>query len=136
MPNVGNSGDTWAEYRRLVLAELERLDSAISELAKTDSAHDKNLQTVKADLIDRLQKIKDTIDENNRTMIQHIKKELSEQEERDISDLKNETSALRGQYMKLSSEVKIIKAKAALFGFLSGLGIGIVSIIVKIILGD
>lgn len=130
------SGDTWAEYRRLILAELERLDMSISRLAETNLEHEKELievvSTCKTELIERLQKLKDILEDRYRELIEAVKKELETKEQNDISALKAQTKELENNYHKVSAEVKVIKAKAALFGFLSGLVIAIISLVVKI----
>lgn len=136
MSNTNNlklNGDTWIEYRRLVLAELERLDSAISKLAQANLDQEKDLAEYKTELIERLQKLKETIETHHRELISDIKKELVDQERSDVDDLRIQTKVLQELYNKVSAEVKIIKAKSALFGFLAGFVIALVSLIIKII---
>ena len=137
MSNTGKDmhNDTWAEYRRLVLAELERLNNAVSKLAQVDLDHEKDLHNHKAELIERMQKLKDVIEIANRESIADVKKELIEQGKGDINELRTQTKDLQESYHKVSSEVKIIKAKSAFFGFLAGMIIAIVSLIIKIMWG-
>lgn len=106
--------DTWSEYRRLVLAELERHESIISSIA------------------DRLSALKETTDDRLRKAIEEIRRELSDQEKKDTTSLKSDISGLDAMYRKLSNEVEVIKAKAAFFGFLAGLAIATATLIAKV----
>lgn len=125
--------DTWAEYRRLVLAELERLNDAISKLAKVDFEHEKELNNYRNELIERIQKLKDVIEAASRESISNIRKEIIELEKENMDELRTQTKGLQESYHKVSSEIKVIKAKSALFGFLAGLAIAVASLVIKMV---
>jgi len=129
MPPINRpNDDSWIEYRRLVLAELERLDSAIDKLVNASTIYEKQF-------LEKLQTLKDSLEEHHRNTLSVIKKELENKEKHDIEILQSQTNDLKELYHKVITEVKVIKAKAAFLGFLSGLGIAIIGLIAKIIWG-
>jgi len=139
MASTDKPGDTWAEYRRLVLAELERLDVAVCKLAETNLEHERELvetlSACKTELIERLQTLKEMIEDRHRRIVEDVKAELETKEKHDIDELKTLIKAVEDSYHKASAEIKVIKAKAALFGFLAGLAIAIASLVAKFVWG-
>jgi hypothetical protein len=135
--NKNSTGpESWAEYRRLVLAELERLDTAVSKLTQISLEHEKDLIEItsgtKAEMMDKLQKLKDETIERVRNMISEIKNELSIKESADVLQIETMVQAINDRLNKVQTEIKVLQGKAALLGFGAGLIVAIISIIAQI----
>jgi hypothetical protein len=135
--NKNSTGpESWSEYRRLVLAELERLDTAVSKLTQISLEHEKDLIEItsgtKAEMMDKLQKLKDETIERVRNMISEIKNELSIKESADVLQIETMVQAINDRLNKVQTEIKVLQGKAALLGFGAGLIVAIISIIAQI----
>jgi len=135
--NKNSTGpESWSEYRRLVLAELERLDTAVSQLTQISLEHEKDLIEItsgtKAEMMDKLQKLKDETIERVRNMISEIKNELSIKESADVLQIETMVQAINDRLNKVQTEIKVLQGKAALLGFGAGLIVAIISIIAQI----
>ena len=135
--NKNSTGpESWSEYRRLVLAELERLDTAVSKLTQISLEHEKDLIEItsgtKAEMMDKLQKLKDETDERVRNMISEIKNELTMKESADVLQIETMVQAINDRLNKVQTEIKVLQGKAALLGFGAGLIVAIISIIAQI----
>ena len=135
--NKNSTGpESWSEYRRLVLAELERLDTAVSKLTQISLEHEKDLIEItsgtKAEMMDKLQKIKDETIERVRNMISEIKNELTMKESADVLQIETMVQAINDRLNKVQTEIKVLQGKAALLGFGAGLIVAIISIIAQI----
>lgn len=128
--------ESWSEYRRLVLAELERLDTAVSKLTQISLEHEKDLIEItsgtKAEMMDKLQKLKDETIERVRNMISEIKNELTMKESADVLQIETMVQAINDRLNKVQTEIKVLQGKAALLGFGAGLIVAIISIIAQI----
>ena len=128
--------ESWSEYRRLVLAELERLDTAVSKLTQISLEHEKDLIEItsgtKAEMMDQLQKLKDETIERVRNMISEIKNELTMKESADVLQIETMVQAINDRLNKVQTEIKVLQGKAALLGFGAGLIVAIISIIAQI----
>lgn len=123
--------DNWSEYRRLVLNELERLDQALTRLAETMLIHERGTMSYREEIIDRINKAKDSALESIREMIKATKEELEEKEDQDILRLHDRINAVEGCTNRIHTELKVLKGKAALLGFLAGLIVAVVSLLIK-----
>lgn len=135
--NKNSAGpESWSEYRRLVLAELERLDTAVSKLTQISLEHEKDLIEItsgtKAEMMDKLQKLKDETIERVRNMISEIKNELTMKESADVLQIETMVQAINDRLNKVQTEIKVLQGKAALLGFGAGLIVAIISIIAQI----
>lgn len=135
--NKNSTGpESWSEYRRLVLAELERLDTAVSKLTQISLEHEKDLIEItsgtKAEMMDKLQKLKDETIERVRNMISEIKNELTMKESADVLQIETMVQAINDRLNKVQTEIKVLQGKAALLGFGAGLIVAIISIIAQI----
>lgn len=135
--NKNSTGpESWSEYRRLVLAELERLDTAVSKLTQISLEHEKDLIEItsgtKAEMMDKLQKLKDETIERVRSMISEIKNELTMKESADVLQIETMVQAINDRLNKVQTEIKVLQGKAALLGFGAGLIVAIISIIAQI----
>jgi hypothetical protein len=135
-PTPKNQSDSWAEYRRLVLAELERLDTAVNKLTQVSLDHEKDLiedsNALKNDLLTKIQTHKDETVDKVRAMITDIRSELLKRQQREDSQLENCIGEIDKKLTKVQLEVQVLKGKAALLGFISGLVVAVVSIIAQV----
>ena len=133
------SADNWIEYRRLVLNELERLDAVVTKLATANITNERELieamNSYRAEIIEKQQKIKDEVIDRAHHMNIEIKAELLVQNKSEIIKLQSELKHLEISNNKLWTEVKVIRGKATILGFMAGLLVAIISLIVKIMLG-
>lgn len=134
--NQNRDNDNWSEYRRLVLSELERLDSSLSKLAEAvienERQHLEVVLTHRSDVVDKLQKLKDELNTRHNEVITVMQKQLSEQEINDIRSVKESLEILNKKLNEVQTEVSVLKAKAAFFGFLAGLAIAIITLVIRI----
>lgn len=128
--NKDENTDNWSEYRRLVLNELERLDLAVTKLAEAILVHEKNIMKNKEDLIYRMGDMKDAAIEKIRDMIKHVKDELEDKENEDILRLHERVNAIEEYANRINTEIKVLKGKAAMLGFLAGLIVAIISLVI------
>lgn len=131
------SSDSWAEYRRLVLAELERLDTTVSKLTQVSLDHEKDLiennNAIKTDLLQKIQGLKDETVEKVRKMITEIRSELVKKQERENKELEGFIYEIEKRVQRVQTEIRVLKGKAALLGFIAGLVVAVVSIITQVI---
>lgn len=96
----------WNEYKRLVLAELERLDDSVKDLVKSQENSHK-------EIVDHINKTKESLIEKLAIGIAAVDKKATD----------NET------------ELKVIKAKSVMLAAFAGAVITIVGLIAQIVLG-
>ncbi len=157
-PGASDGPNGWAEYRRLVLAELERLSSAINKVESQETAsHQSTIQIIhdmrelffekiaqssvsvhsvqderRSELEDRVFRIMTELKEKYDNDI----KELKEKYDNDIKELKEkhhkdmlDTKAEQNQH---GNEISALKAKAAVLGAIAGFLVAIISVVVNI----
>lgn len=135
--------DSWSEYRRLVLAELERLDSAVSKLAQASLQHEKDLMEsnnkLNTDLTAKVQLFKEEIVEKMSKAIADAKSSTLKDvigfvEKSDAVDkaLDDHIIVLERKIGNLKTDIQVLKGKAALLGFVSGLTVAVLSVIAQV----
>jgi hypothetical protein len=127
----GSHNDNWSEYRRLVLAELERLDAALTKIAEAILSQERDIMSCKEDLIDRMTKLKETSLDKIRELIEATKDELEKEEKENNQKLSNRVRSVEDRHDVLSTEIKVLKGKAALLGFLAGLTVAVISLVIS-----
>lgn len=131
-----NQSDSWAEYRRLVLAELERLDNAVNKLTQVSLDHEKDLiedsNSLKTDLLGKLQTLKDETVEKVRAMITEIRAEILNRQQREDAQLEGFIAEIEKKVNRVQMEIQILKGKAALLGFVAGLLVAVLSIVAQV----
>lgn len=105
----------WNEYRRLVISELERLDSGLSQLA------DRNDKSA-AQLYETLNGIKETI----LSRINQLQRRLE-------TRVANAANAADQRLKKLEADVLVMKTKAALLGAGSAVVVGFVGYVIQLL---
>lgn len=136
----GVNGDGWTEYRRLVLAELERLsrdlDGIQSQVTATNLSTAQAINAVKDSILDKLataiktadceyQKAIHELEARQNTRFEEFKKNLKKQE-KDIEKTDEKTD-------KTDKTVTGLKAQAVVLGALAGFLVALGSLIVSII---
>jgi len=131
-----NQSDSWAEYRRLVLAELERLDNAVNKLTQVSLDHEKDLiedsNSLRTDLLGKLQTLKDETVEKVRAMITEIRAEILNRQQREDAQLEGFIAEIEKKVNRVQMEIQILKGKAALLGFVAGLLVAVLSIVAQV----
>ena len=74
--------------------------------------------------------MKETAIEKIRDMIKHVKDELEDKENQDILRLHERVNGVEEYANRINTEIKVLKGKAAMLGFLAGLIVAIISLIV------
>ena len=128
--------DSWSEYRRLVLAELERLDSAVSRLAQASLQHEKDLMEsnnkLSTELTAKVQQVKEEIVEKMSKTIADAKSSIVAKSEMVDKSFEDHIQALERKIGSLKTEIQVLKGKAALLGFVSGLTVAVLSVIAQV----
>lgn len=128
--------DSWSEYRRLVLAELERLDSAVSKLAQASLQHEKDLMEsnnkLNTDLTAKVQSFKEEIVEKMSKAIADAKSSIVEKSDAVDKALDDHIIILERKIGNLKTDIQVLKGKAALLGFVSGLTVAVLSVIAQV----
>lgn len=143
-PN-GDSQNGWAEYRRLVLAELERLSAAV---AKTEGNHShlqmamtQALSDAKQAILDKLRDaVAKTEDENDRKikdLVTDFDRKTKDIEARFAADLKE----IKDNHEKTDKKVDLthtdltsLKAKALTLGAIAGFLVSLVGLVLSLVL--
>lgn len=123
--------DSWSQYRRLVLAELERLDNALRILTEEMLNNERHTQTLKEELIDRINLNIESISEKYMDKLGEKERYIISENRDNIEKLQNCIIDLGNKCDKLSADVQVLKGKAALLGFIAGLIVAVVSLFVK-----
>ncbi len=135
--NKNASADSWAEYRRLVLAELERLDGAVTRLAQASLDHEKEIlestNSVKTETTAKIQHGKDETIEKVRKMINDLRLELMRKTDKECDSIEQSMNGLEKRINRIQIEIQVLKGKAALLGFVAGLVVAILSIIAQLV---
>lgn len=133
----------WVEYRRLVLAELERLSAAV---AKTE-ANGSHLQMAMTQALSDakqiiLDKLRDSITKNDdetakivKDLVADFDRKTAVLEARFAHDLKEVKESLSRDEKKLDethTELTALKAKAMMLGALSGFLVALISLVASI----
>lgn len=130
------SADSWSEYRRLVLAELERLDNAVSKLTEVSLDHEKNLletsNAVKNDVYGRVSLVKEELVDKVRKMIDQIRTDLTGYTTKEVNAVEATLNAIERKVNRISTDLKVLKGKAAILGFAAGLLVAVVSLIAQL----
>ena len=110
--HLGNDAESWIEYRRLVLSELERLSLVVERL---------EAQLVAAQLASS-----HAIAETHRNMLERIHHLIDELDEK----ISKRTAEADDRVNKLSQEVVTLKAQSALLGAAAGFIVAVVAVVV------
>lgn len=120
--NDGDGPNGWAEYRRLVLAEIERVSHAAEKAATLVQ----NLQVTltqaiadsKDDLLNRMSEVATRIDHASSLKIQASEKKTED-----------EIKALREEVTRQGNDLSALQAKATLFGAIAGFIVAVGSVL-------
>ncbi len=129
----GVNGDGWTEYRRLVLAELERLSKdlvyAQGQITTNHLTTSQAINSVKDTILDKLNT---AIRESE---IGHHKaiEDLEERYDKKIDELKEDLKKQGKDLDKTDKGVTSLKAQAVLLGGLAGFLVAVGGVIVSII---
>jgi septal ring factor EnvC (AmiA/AmiB activator) len=149
VPN-GDGQNGWAEYRRLVLAELERLGTQVAvtqtQGQNTQMAMAQALNDAKAHILDKLRDTVRTMDDDFEKKIRDIEeeaakkaKEVETRHEKQIGELKktitkheNDLEKTEKKLEKIDKELTSFKAKVIMLGAVAGFVVAVIDIVVSI----
>lgn len=120
--NNSDGPNGWAEYRRLVLAELERLSAAVSKM----EGHGSSLQLA----------LSQTISETRQHLLEKIHEsavQVSAVHAKEVSNLVTEIDSLNDTIQKQQKDITGLKTKAAMIGAVAGFLMAAGSLIAGII---
>lgn len=133
--NSQATADSWSEYRRLVLAELERLDNAVAKLTQVSLDHEKGMlegnNTLRSDFINKVNSVKEELIEKIRKLIEDIRSEIGGHTSSELKNLEDKIESIERKLSRTIADLRIIKGQAAVLGFISGLLVAVVAIIVQ-----
>lgn len=138
-PSKGANGDGpngWAEYRRLVLAEIERVSQAAAKAESQGTAIQLALTQAISDarthLLDKIRETASKIDEDHEKKLEAVEKDI----ERQLKDIETrhqvEIKSIKDEMDKQGKDVSALKAKAALLGAIAGFVVALVGVIASI----
>ena len=142
-PAINSDQNGWVEYRRLVLAELERLSAAVAK----GEANGSHVQMAMAQALSDakqviLDKLRDSINKNDdetakivKDLIADFDRKTAVLEARFAHDLKEVKESLGRDEKKLDethTELTALKAKAMMLGALSGFLVALIGLVASI----
>lgn len=142
-PAANGDQNGWVEYRRLVLAELERLSAAVAK-AETSGGHIQIVmtqalsdakQTIMDKLRDTLAKSDDETAKMVKDMVADFDRKTTALEVRFAHDLKEIKETQSKDEKKLDdthTELTALKAKAMILGAMSGFIVAVIGLVMSI----
>jgi hypothetical protein len=112
-PSPPLPSESWTEYRRLVLAELERCGESIEKLAQANIDLEREFSDFKTDVLRNQQRTRNEL----------------------LSKLRTYQTENRELNHKALTEIKVLKGKAAAIGFFSGLIVSVVAALISVFYG-
>lgn len=127
-PNHGEDGPNgWAEYRRLVISELERIGAeaakAVQHSTSVQLALTQALADSRTNLLDKIRETASKVEDENDRKLELNKKDFEEK-----------FRLMRDESDRHGREISALKAKAALIGGIAGFLVALAGLIVSIVI--
>lgn len=138
--NDENPRSGWAEYRLLVVNEIERISKELTRttelIATIQMSSAQAINDLKLTLV---QKIQDSHDKSNQeiiTQISEIDKDIAIKFKNIEQQLISDVKILRESVDSVTKDVVMIKTKAAFIGALAGFLVALAGVVVSIVLKE